>query len=237
MGRASGSSLLCAHLRILTPDRPHRREQGEGVLDKLDVAGGSDPLKVGQVDEVATPPHVVAEVDALDTARREAIEGLTRLDQDEAVAEHDPELAQVEAATTSHEDVDGVRGEAPAVVVAEGGDEHQVRPEAGLLLAATCVSNHRTHAPLKDVPAALGSAVGLVDVLDRERAQDAHGGGPGLDLRVGEQRAAALSTLTLGHCHARMGNLSYNVSRILTLYERLQGSRTHSTGSGNGIPF
>jgi len=51
------------------------------------------------------------------------------------------------------------------------------------------------------------------------------------------QRATALSTLTQGHCHARMGNLSYNISRILTLYERLQGSRTYSTGSGNGIPF
>ena len=53
----------------------------------------------------------------------------------------------------------------------------------------------------------------------------------------GGQRATALSPLTLGHCHARMGNLSYNVSWILTLYERLHGSRTHSTGSGNGIPF
>jgi len=55
--------------------------------------------------------------------------------------------------------------------------------------------------------------------------------------RGGVQRATALSTLTLGHCHARMGNTSHNVSRILTLYERLQGSRTHSTGSGDGIPF
>jgi len=49
------------------------------------------------------------------------------------------------------------------------------------------------------------------------------------------QRATALSTLTRGHCHARMGNTSHNVSRILTLYERLKGSRTHSTGSGSGI--
>jgi len=54
----------------------------------------------------------------------------------------------------------------------------------------------------------------------------------------GSVRAMALSTLTLGHCHARMGNTSHNnVSWTLTLYERLQGSRTHSTGSGDGIPF
>jgi len=52
---------------------------------------------------------------------------------------------------------------------------------------------------------------------------------------TGHQRATALSTLARGHCHARMANTSYNVSRILTLYERLMGSRTHSTGSGNGI--
>ena len=45
------------------------------------------------------------------------------------------------------------------------------------------------------------------------------------------QRATALSTLTRGHCHARVGNRTHSTGSGNGIHP----NGTHSTGSGNGI--
>jgi len=58
-------------------------------------------------------------------------------------------------------------------------------------------------------------------------------GGEGHRFEPSMQRATALSTLTRGHCHERVGNRTHSTGSGNGIHP----NGTHSTGSGNGIHF
>jgi len=119
------------------------------------VRGRSDARQLGQPDEVALAPRIVAEVHALDAVGRELVVRLARLDRDPAVAEHDLELAEWEGGRdvvlAGQRDGDGGHGgrERVQVVVRLHGREHEVRPEPGLLLVAAGVREHGSMARME----------------------------------------------------------------------------------------
>ena len=171
-------------------------EQREGALVKVDVVGRSDAPNLGDVDEVAAPAHVVAEMDGLDPSGSELVRPLLGFDDAGAVAEHDSEPLQVKDTNSSgrllHRD-DPVRrlgGAAVGVqpVVDEAELQEEKRPELRLFDAPTGMGDGGARAAQKKPPSALGDGIAFVDVGGRKGALDCEDGAKLLDAGRGELR-------------------------------------------------